>query len=267
MGISEVRQAVASQRSEIRSQKSVIKSLTSQVSGSTIRNDLLIFTAFALALLFVLLTRAVLWQWTPLAEWDRVCCERLHEHGRTSPAVVSFFHAFTFLASTRMLFSEATVVALILAARRHWRLALVWMTSLCSGYLLVRILKAVVARPRPVFPDPFEWPTNASFPSGHTSGAALVFGLLAYLLARYWSNRRWISYACCSAFILAIGFSRLYLGAHWFSDVVGGIIIALAWNLIAIAVMERIPSAEATSELAPASIPATVPSPSPARAS
>ena len=260
MGMSEVRQAGASQRSDIRGQKS-------QVNVRIIRNDLLIFAAFALLLAFVLLTRAVLWQWTPLAEWDRVFSERLHEHGRTSPGLVRYFHAFTFLASTRMLFFEATLVALVLAVRRHWRLALVWMISLCSGYLLVHIMKAVVARPRPVFPDPFEWPTNASFPSGHTAGAALVFGLLAYLLARYWPNRRWTSYWVCGLFILAIAFSRLYLGAHWFSDVLGGIVFALAWNLIAIAVMERIPSAEATSALSPARIPAAAPSPSPARTS
>jgi undecaprenyl-diphosphatase len=260
MGISEVRQAVAIQRPKIRSQRV-------GVSAAHIRNDLLIFTAFAMVLLFVLLTRAVLWHWTPLAEWDRVCSERLHEHGRNWPAVVNFFHAFTFLASTRMLFLEATLVALILAARRNWRMALTWMTAICGGYFLVHVLKAVVARPRPVFPDPFEWPTNASFPSGHTSGAVLVFGLLAYLLARYWPNRRWIGYACCSAFILAIGFSRLYLGAHWFSDVVGGIIIAMAWNLVAIAVMERIASVEAANVLVPASIPVKTPTPSPARAS
>src|SRR5262249_32393472 len=155
----------------------------------------------------------------------QVCCERLHAHARTAPAVVNFFRAFTFLASTRMLFIEATVVALVLAARRNWRLALAWMAAICSGYLLVHVLKAVIARPRPVFPDPFDLATNASFPSGHTSGAVLVFGLLAYLLARYWPKRRWTFYSVCGAFILAIGFSRLYLGAHWLSDVAAGIIV------------------------------------------
>jgi membrane-associated phospholipid phosphatase len=261
MGMSELRQAAASQRSEVRSQKSEVRSQRSEISAAHMRNDLLIFAAFAMLLFLVLLTRAVKWEWAPLAEWDRVCCERLHEHGRTSPSVVAFFHAFTFLASTRMLFLEATAVALVLSVRRHWRLALAWMTALCSGYLMIHVLKVIVGRPRPVFPDPFELPTNFSFPSGHAGGAALVFGLLAYLLARYWPNRRWTAYACCSAFILAIGFSRLYLGAHWFSDVVGGVIIAMAWNLVAIAVMERIPSREDAPELAPARTPAAAPLP------
>jgi len=240
MGISELRQAAVARRSEVRGQETEVRSQRSEFSAARVRYDLLVFAAFAMLLLFILLTRAVLWEWAPLAEWDRVCCERLHQHGRTAPSLVAFLQAFTYLASTRMLFLETTLIALMLAVCRHWRLALAWMTSICTGYLLVHVLKAVVGKPRPVFPDPFEFPINGSFPSGHTAGAVLVFGLLAYLLARFWPNRRWASYAGCSALILAIGFSRVYLGAHWFSDVVGGIVIGMACNLVAIAVMERV---------------------------
>jgi membrane-associated phospholipid phosphatase len=253
MGMQEVRQAVVSQRSEVRSQRS-------ELGRAQLRNDLLIFAAFATLLLFVLLTRAMLWQWQPLAEWDRACCERLHEHGRSWPVMVAAFQSFTFLAGTRMLFVEAVIVATFLAGRRNWRLALAWMTAICSGYFLVHILKAAISRPRPVFADPFELATNASFPSGHTSGAMLVFGLLAYLLARSWPQWKWRIYACCGVFILMMGFSRLYLGAHWLSDVLGGLIVALSWNLLAIAVMERWAWGNAATAVAPANIPAAAPS-------
>ncbi|HEV3145783.1 MAG TPA: phosphatase PAP2 family protein [Gemmataceae bacterium] len=219
----------------------------------------LLLIALGSLLLYALLTRAVLHEWQPLLEWDGAWKQRLHEHGRFHPQLVALFRAFTTLSNTDMLFFEAALVTTVLAVRRHWRLAFVWFTAIFGGYFLVEALKAVVDRPRPFFPDPFVFTSTGSFPSGHASGAVLVFGLQAYLVARFWPKWRYVSFACCGAIILTMGFSRLYLGAHWFSDVLGGFLLALAWDLMAIAGMKFIPRSVAVSDAAPANTPATAP--------
>ncbi|MGW5399877.1 phosphatase PAP2 family protein [Streptomyces sp. NPDC003952] len=106
-----------------------------------------------------------------------------------------------------------------------------------------------VARPRPPVA---EWETHASgfsFPSGHTATSALVAGLLAWAVwrtasptaARLW----WALFACWA---LAVGLTRVYLGVHWPTDILGGWLYALTWLAAAMAVVVGIePRPEATS--------------------
>lgn len=104
-----------------------------------------------------------------------------------------------------------------------------------SNFVLTSVLKVVVARPRPPFyllnpGDLFQPIDQYSFPSGHVLFFVVFFGFIAYLAWRYQTGRvRVIIIAVCGALILLIGPSRVYLGAHWASDVLGSYIIGTLW--------------------------------------
>ncbi len=105
-----------------------------------------------------------------------------------------------------------------------------------SGLWVVSILKAVIARPRPetVYVTTYK-PNGLSFPSGHAAGTMLIYGLVAYLALKYlpqpWG---WITAALLAVFIFFVGVSRIYVGAHFPTDVIGGWILGVVWLAIVI---------------------------------
>jgi undecaprenyl-diphosphatase len=101
----------------------------------------------------------------------------------------------------------------------------------------------VFVRQRPHFVDPLLTLTTYSFPSGHTLMATVFYGTLCVLIA---SHVRWrwraLAIAVTSFMILLVGVSRIYLGAHYLSDVLAAIAEGLAWlafSLIAVGELER----------------------------
>src|ERR1039458_4473164 len=83
-------------------------------------------------------------------------------------------------------------------------------------------LKHIIQRPRPIYAAAFLHGTSYSFPSGHAMESLVGYGMLAYFLVIFWATRRYSQVAIIVAstmLIAAIGFSRLYLGVHYFSDV------------------------------------------------
>jgi len=123
-------------------------------------------------------------------------------------------------------------VALLLAARREWIVLAGWLAAFAGGGLLDVVLKLVIRRPRPpgaaAFLQHFSW----SFPSGHAMASLIGYGMLAYVLTLLWIHRRSAQIAVvlgAALLIIVIGFSRLYLGVHYFSDVVGGYAAGVLW--------------------------------------
>jgi len=108
--------------------------------------------------------------------------------------------------------------------------------------LLNRILKYVFQRPRPHFDDPLLSLSSYSFPSGHTMTATVVFGVLAsYLFTTTQDWRRRALIVCVAGFlILLVGFSRIYLGVHYLSDVLGAMAEGLAWLALCLTVVYSI---------------------------
>ena len=100
-----------------------------------------------------------------------------------------------------------------------------------GGMLLNFILKLVFRRARPVFENPLVNIATYSFPSGHTVAATVFYGALtAYLLGRVASTGARIAIlATATALVALVGLSRIYLGAHYLSDVVGAMLEGLAW--------------------------------------
>jgi undecaprenyl-diphosphatase len=109
-----------------------------------------------------------------------------------------------------------------------------------SNFVLTSVLKILIARPRPPYflvnpSDIFLSIDQYSFPSGHVLFFVVFFGFVAYLAWRYPTGHvRAIIIAVCGALIMLIGPSRIYLGAHWASDVLGSYIIGILWLFLVI---------------------------------
>ena len=166
----------------------------------------------------------------PLTQFDMALLDWLHGHA--TPTGYAIFHAITLLGSPVTLTVLALGVGFLLAIRRQWILLGGWLTAFVGGGLLDEVLKLVIRRPRPPYAAAFLQHYSWSFPSGHAMGSLIGYGMLAYVLGVLWIHRRsaQISVVLGAALlIVAIGFSRLYLGVHYFSDVVGGYAAGLLW--------------------------------------
>lgn len=165
-----------------------------------------------------------------LTQFDAALADQLHGHARTNPAVVALFLRITALGSAMGLTALAVAVAIVLSLRGQRGLSRMWLLVLSGGFLH-HVLKRIFQRERPQFEDPFVIETSWSFPSGHAMASLIGYGLLAYLLwlAMPRLRQRLAIVAAVTFVVLAIGFSRLYLGAHYFSDVIGGYAAGAVW--------------------------------------
>lgn len=112
--------------------------------------------------------------------------------------------------------------------QRRWALAWYWVGTFLAARLSLATLKWGLERERPL--NIYSGYETFSFPSGHATTAMLVYGFLAFLLARG-RPRHWraLLLSVAGVLIAAIGLSRLYLGMHWLSDVIAGYALGLAW--------------------------------------
>jgi undecaprenyl-diphosphatase len=123
-------------------------------------------------------------------------------------------------------------IALLLTLRRRWVLLGGWVAALLGAGVLDGLLKVAIRRPRPVFAADFLPDLSWSFPSGHSMAGLVTYGMLAYLLLLAFRGRQRLQAVVVSGatlLFLAIGFSRLYLGVHYFSDVLGGFTAGALW--------------------------------------
>jgi undecaprenyl-diphosphatase len=127
-----------------------------------------------------------------------------------------------------------------LSARKYSAILLVVAAS--GGLLLNGVLKLGFDRPRPSIFIPAVHAVSSSFPSGHAMSSAIVYGTVAYLAARLHRRRwaRWLVMAFAFLVIVLISLSRMYLGVHYPSDVLAGVIIGLAWAAFCMAALEAV---------------------------
>jgi membrane-associated phospholipid phosphatase len=172
--------------------------------------------------------------------FDAAVAVAFHEHASRTPEGVMLFKAITEVASLRTITVVALLVGLLLVWRRQRVLLFGWLTVLAGAGLLSHLLKDVFRRERPHFPDPVALEQSAGFPSGHALGAFVCCGLIAYFLVlrrpRFGVGAAVVGGLALA--VLAVGFSRLYLGVHYFSDVLGAYAAGGAWLAGCISVME-----------------------------
>lgn len=122
-------------------------------------------------------------------------------------------------------------VLLVLLLKRCYRTAGFWLLAVAGGMAGVQLLKWLLHLPRPV--AIYHGASAYGFPSGHTTMSVILYGFLAILLARGLSGiLRWGLFASVFLISLIIAISRLYLGAHWLSDVLGGFLGGTSWTAL-----------------------------------
>jgi undecaprenyl-diphosphatase len=153
-------------------------------------------------------------------------------HGLASPALDQLMNAATFMGSTLVIPPLFAIAAIWLASLHRFREALFLAIASGGSLVLNETMKLFFHRPRPqldwaqVLPD-------YSFPSGHAMNSVVFYVALAVVL---WSVRGrrtgLVSLAIGIALSLLVGVSRIYLGYHYFTDVVGGLLAGMVWLLV-----------------------------------
>lgn len=153
----------------------------------------------------------------------------LHIHN--SPYLTPFLLWVSKLHSNLSITIVTAVIAAYLWARRlrYWVLTLV--ISVFGGMVLNIILKSLFARARPHFDNPIVVLRTFSFPSGHTLLATVFYGTLCVLIFSRLRNRalRAIVVLLAMSMVALVGFSRMYLGVHYLTDVLGATLEGIAW--------------------------------------
>ena len=157
-----------------------------------------------------------------------------------NPGVQRFFGVLTHLADTPTLIGLGVVVTALLWWRQRRWLALAWVLSVAGNGLLNVTLKRIFARTRPVHDDALFSAQGFSFPSGHSSGAVVAYGMLAYVLLQSLSpgQARRASLPvvlAAGALAFSIGCSRIFIGVHYATDVLAGFASGSAWLAVCLA--------------------------------
>lgn len=145
-----------------------------------------------------------------------------------SPVGDRLMVAITGLGSSWVLYGFTLLLSAWLLWQRRWRMTLHWTITVACVGLLTQALKGYMAVARPPLIE--NMTMSFSFPSAHASASMAVFGFLAVAVARELrSSWHWLPYSMSMFLIVAISFSRLYLGLHWLSDILGGLSLGLLW--------------------------------------
>ncbi|WP_411070418.1 phosphatase PAP2 family protein [Streptomyces sp. cmx-4-25] len=196
-------------------------------------------SAVVSGVLSVLLLALVAAGWSPLLSFDRSVAEELHRGAVAHPGLTRVNRVLSdWVWDPLTMRALAAGTAVLLWWRRERRLALWLVGTSVLAVLLQQGLKALVGRERPQWPDPVDSAHYAAFPSGHAMTATVTCGLLLWVLALHWRDgwRGWGALAGAAVVsVLGVGCTRVYLGVHWPSDVVGGWL--LGWFCVAVAIL------------------------------
>ncbi|MEI2417192.1 phosphatase PAP2 family protein [Orrella sp. JC864] len=152
------------------------------------------------------------------------------------PAWLRLWALLTVAGDRNLLIVLGACVLAVLLLRRRWADALVWVAGTAGAGVLNIVLKAAFARARPQHGHGYAHAEGWSFPSGHATGAMAFYVMLAYLLVRRappgWQGAMVTGTAMLVA---AVGYSRIVLQVHYFSDVVAAFAVTFAWLVLCMA--------------------------------
>lgn len=206
------------------------------------RSRLLIF-GLSVPLLGFLLITLMVWNQPGGIGWDELILLGIHATRQNN--LDQFAAVLTELGVYKGVFPTVTVIASVLLITQRWRsLAFVLLTSL-GEILLNRHAKLLIHRPRPhLWETIYSVRTDFAFPSGHAMSS---MALVIILVVLTWQTRwRWVVLSLSSLFAIGVGWTRLYLGAHYPSDIIGGWMLALAWASFVALILQRISTPEST---------------------
>ncbi len=198
-------------------------------------------------LLIILIIAGALWAFVTLVArimtgdpytFDAAILQALRSPGDPAspiggPRILEAMRDITALGSTAVLALGSLALLAFLVLRRQPASAFFLATALIGGQALGHLAKTAVARPRPEVVPHLVEALSASFPSGHSMMAAVIYLTLAVMLARTEPRFRIRAFYITIATLLSllVGISRLFLGVHWPTDVLAGWVLGAAWAL------------------------------------
>ena len=186
--------------------------------------------ALTAAALFGVLTILVITSSNALLTLDVTVTSTLHNYAIRHAGFTRTMQTISDVGSGLTWWIVLTCVSGWLAWNRQGRLSLFVIATGVGGAVINMLIKSAVNRARPSFPDPVSWAVGRSFPSGHTQSAVVGCGILLIVVLPLAipAVRSWLV-AGAVIVVALIGFSRVALGVHYPSDVVGGVLVGLAW--------------------------------------
>lgn len=130
---------------------------------------------------------------------------------------------------TTVLLAMSLIIASFLFFFHHTRYSLLLLGAMAGNALLVEFFKIIIASPRPLNGIIVE--VGYSFPSGHTASSVVLFGVLVYFAWKHWGTMkaRILTSGLYISIVVVVGFDRIYLNVHWFSDVLGAVFLGAFW--------------------------------------
>jgi membrane-associated phospholipid phosphatase len=177
----------------------------------------------------------------PLLQWDAPFARQFHAQAIKQPERIIELLIFGFFAGKEMLQVIVVILALYFLHKRFWPELAMLLIGVGGGAIIWYSLTGIFDRVRPTGQIGIAV-TDPSFPSGHAISAVLCYGLLAYLFlpkmpSIFW---KWVLGLAALLTITFIGFSRVYLGGHYLTDVIAGYTLGLAWAGLVFTLIEKL---------------------------
>ena len=145
-----------------------------------------------------------------------------------------------YLGAPSTLTAVTAVIGVVLVRKRSYYRLIALTTLVLGGNLLNYGLKFLIHRDRPTFEDPLLTLPSYSFPSGHAMASTVFYGFVIGCVLTMTPQRHKAATAAGILMIALVCLSRVYLGVHYLSDVLGGILEAVAWSTLALSALRRV---------------------------
>jgi membrane-associated phospholipid phosphatase len=181
------------------------------------------------------------WTKGPLLQWDAPLTQQLHADAIKQPPRIIELLIFGFFVGKELLQVIVVILGLYFLYKRFWPELAMLLIGSGGGAIIWYFLIEIFKRQRPTEQIGIVV-TDSSFPSGHAISSVILYGLLAYLFvpkmpSRFW---KWVLVIAVILTNLYIGYSRIYLGGHYLTDVVAGYGLGLAWGALVFTIIERL---------------------------
>jgi membrane-associated phospholipid phosphatase len=177
-----------------------------------------------------------------ITEFDVHLANWLHAHASNGGSLTQLMLFVTHWHSVGGVLVMVALLGWWLYARRAWYWLLALVFTVPGGMLLNVLLKITFQRARPRFDEPLLTLSTYSFPSGHAVAATLLYGFLAAYLTRHahsWAERIVVTLLAC-LMVALVGASRMYLGAHYLTDIMAALAEGCAWLVVCITGMSTL---------------------------